>query len=217
MPCPRKRSPNPSPFPWKNPDRGRLCSASRSSAKQEKPISSVNGGRPARRAWKIRSTWPKPRPHPIFSSSPLSPLWASRPDWIFITTWNGWWENPHIEPSRLAYPSGATVNFFSVRNAPKCRGENSCCGNADVASVIPDRPGNGRQKQHARRGRACGRRRNLAFCRKRGSGKPPNSKSESKSEAGDSRATLSMSRFFAYKQINSVIFLPAGKIIGGGP
>jgi hypothetical protein len=26
---------------------------------------------------------------------------ASRPDWIFITTWNEWWENTHIEPSRL--------------------------------------------------------------------------------------------------------------------
>jgi hypothetical protein len=26
---------------------------------------------------------------------------ASRPDWIFITTWNEWWENTHIEPSEL--------------------------------------------------------------------------------------------------------------------
>jgi hypothetical protein len=26
---------------------------------------------------------------------------ASRPDWIFITTWNEWWENTHIEPSRF--------------------------------------------------------------------------------------------------------------------
>ncbi len=26
---------------------------------------------------------------------------ASRPDWILITTWNEWWENTHIEPSRL--------------------------------------------------------------------------------------------------------------------
>ena len=35
------------------------------------------------------------------ADSPLSPLWASRPDWIFIATWNEWWENTHIEPSRL--------------------------------------------------------------------------------------------------------------------
>lgn len=25
---------------------------------------------------------------------------ASQPDWIFITTWNEWWEHTHIEPSR---------------------------------------------------------------------------------------------------------------------
>lgn len=26
---------------------------------------------------------------------------ASSPDWVFICTWNEWWENTHIEPSRL--------------------------------------------------------------------------------------------------------------------
>jgi hypothetical protein len=26
---------------------------------------------------------------------------ASDPDWIFITTWNEWWEHTYIEPSRL--------------------------------------------------------------------------------------------------------------------
>ncbi len=25
----------------------------------------------------------------------------SDPDWIFITTWNEWWEHTHIEPSKL--------------------------------------------------------------------------------------------------------------------
>jgi hypothetical protein len=24
---------------------------------------------------------------------------STNPDWIFITTWNEWWENTHIEPS----------------------------------------------------------------------------------------------------------------------
>ena len=27
------------------------------------------------------------------------PLLAGNPDWVFITTWNEWWEHTHIEPS----------------------------------------------------------------------------------------------------------------------
>jgi len=36
-----------------------------------------------------------------FYRGTLDAALASQPDWIFITTWNEWWEHTHIEPSEL--------------------------------------------------------------------------------------------------------------------
>jgi len=43
----------------------------------------------------------KERDNGAFYRSTFEAALNSNPDWVFITSWNEWWENTHIEPSQL--------------------------------------------------------------------------------------------------------------------